>query len=210
MSGQFRVMSCLQEFIFKGGRNESFFFVVREYFIDNRILYAIIWILPWVTSLELCNNDDFLNIDSITEKSKPTKSWFDYVYVGSVPVWTKLDSGADVSVYSLSLCNELNLNVKTDRKLNDLEAFGGQVVTPVGYVNAKLSKFKDGPAHNCIVVVEHETNPILCFQHICALNFQLPHYDEINSVTELNPIIKEDLDVFEGLGKFPDAMSNYM
>jgi len=157
-----------------------------------------------------------VDIDKVVVLSlleKNGNDWSEKVLLNNCEVNIKIDTGAEVNVLPASLCKKLNLkpvacNVK-------IEAFGGFVVKPLGKINVALRNDKIKINTN-FIVVENETKPILglidCKRLGYVNNVKLNCQSHINKIQILNDKEKENfvnknIDIFTGMGSFPDEVS---
>ena len=104
----------------------------------------------------------------------------------------------------LELRDKLKLNFLKGRKVT-ITAFGGQEISNEGIVDLVLET-RLRKISTKAVVVDYEGDPLLGFEDCQSLHLKMPIpvLEVMNSLK--NTFINQNIDVFEGLGKFPDKI----
>ena len=123
------------------------------------------------------------------------------IQVGQKTVDFKLDMGSDVNVLPNSIFKSLNCNNLMKHTNLILETYGGSQIKPLGVVDLEC---KLGNVKKCLefVIVDCNSGPLLGLSSCEELG--LIKRQEIHNVQikDKNSFINENIDVFEGLGKF--------
>lgn len=145
-------------------------------------------------------------------------SWIENVSINNFYVGIKIDTGAEVNILPIRLCKELKLKLVSSNL--KIEAFGGFKIKPLGRVNVEVSNNK-WKINTQFIVVNTETSPILGLADSKRLGYvnnvnsvnnkkligesNLNHLGVINSA-EKDKFINKNIDVFSGMGSFPDSI----
>lgn len=164
---------------------------------------------------EISNNDEYamdeFSVNEIAEQvchvEAYQKSWIEEIKIGNMWLKFKLDTGSDVNI--LPYDNFINLKPQpslVNSKYN-VEAYGGFKINSIG--SCKINCLFKKSNQNCsleFLVVKTDNNKTSC------PILGLPTCDKFNLIKRINEIesdskdnfISKNMDVFTGLGQFPD------
>lgn len=148
-------------------------------------------------------SEDELLVASITvDEVKSCTEWTESLKIGKALVTFKIDTGSQVNIISKNVFDKIktaNKNVKLNKCNVTLEAYGGFKISPLGSINIDCL-FKNNKFNIRFVVVEGNLTPILGLSSCINLNL----VSKVDSMSALNKdsFIKQNQDVFMGLGKF--------
>eukprot|EP00102_Acyrthosiphon_pisum_P018369 XP_008190098.1 PREDICTED: uncharacterized protein K02A2.6-like [Acyrthosiphon pisum] len=164
---------------------------------------------------EITNNDvsafDEFSVNEITEQicniDVNQKSWIEEIKIGNMWLKFKLDTGSDINIIPYDDFIKLEPQPNLTNSKYNIEAYGGFKINSIGscVINCLFKKFN----RNCSVeflVVKTENNKTLC------PILGLPTCDKINLIKRINELevdtknnwIMKNMDVFTGLGQFPE------
>jgi len=156
---------------------------------------------------EVHKNDEnevtYLSLNTVeTEKCK---NWTDIVNINNIKMVIKLDTGAQLNVMPL---NEFNkLNAKLEKSTVIIKAFGGFQIKSLGKIKVSVSNNRN-KIITYFEVVEYDELPILGLNDCIKLSYNM---NEINAIAkdenEKDVFVKENIDIFTGLGKFPEKIN---
>jgi hypothetical protein len=167
-----------------------------------------------VNKLEAVNTlDNFLvSIDALeimnTEYgSSSNKSWIGKIIMNGDETEIKLDTGAELNVVSVDLLKKMK-NIKLNDSKVTIRSFGGYLTKSKGSVLIKLEN-NNIKLKRMFEVVEYKGLPLLSYEACVRMEYKMPDISEIKSLNKINDkdsFIKTNIDVFEGIGKFPDKV----
>lgn len=164
--------------------------------------FAVACNLKKIREIKIEDDEDNFFIDAINGESKSntlskSTSWFQKIRINDRIINFKLDTGAEVNVLPLQYLNKLK-HVQLKECLSRLEAYDGTQLKTVGV--AEIICMSDNEI-SCqkFVVVETNSVPILGLKGCIELNL-VKRIDNISNIDKKEQFIKENIDVFEGLG----------
>lgn len=150
-----------------------------------------------------CNQDEFY-INCINSSLNSLKSWFENIEIDNNKIPFKLDTGSEVNVLPIKIFSKLKLKNKKLSKCNiTLRAYGGSQIRPVGTIELNAC-IRNSTSRELFVIVDNDTTPILGLKTCLKLNL----IKRVYSVSQDGKadFLRNNNDIFEGLGRFPDTL----
>lgn len=152
-------------------------------------------------NLEEGKESTFLSLDSV-EIAK-TGIWTDLIVVDNNEMLEKLDTSTQLNVMPYRYFKEMNKKLEKTSVI--IKSFGGFQIKSLGKVKV-IVKNKDNEIETCFEVIEYDDLPILGLKDCIHMNYNLLQKNEIkNDVEDREIFIKNNIDVFTGLGNFPEC-----
>lgn len=152
------------------------------------------------------SNDDYFTIDSVSGESqtkffiRENNAWFQKIRVHEIMIDFKLDTGAEVNVLPFKYLKHFD-DIQLNNNSHKLEAYGGNKLITIGDMEC-VCMVQNEIAVLKFMVVNTDSVPILGLNGCLKLNL-LKRIDSLqNSGNSMENFIKENRDVFEGLGCF--------
>lgn len=188
-----------------------------------------------LTNSETSEEDSFLinSLSTVRELSTSenrievmsSKEWIYPVYIEDKCINMKIDTGSEVNILPIDIIKKVNKRYKINPTNIVLEAYGGYKIKPIGmlnlqcYVNSNDCKYVNNDKNNYVpFVIVDPKNQNDKMKPILGLNasIKLGIVRNVNSIRESNVIlpddkdvfIKNNIDVFQGIGKFVGAKCN--
>uniref|UniRef100_A0A6P7GZ25 Uncharacterized protein LOC114348674 n=1 Tax=Diabrotica virgifera virgifera TaxID=50390 RepID=A0A6P7GZ25_DIAVI len=114
------------------------------------------------------NNSEFL-MYTLSVMDVKSNSWFETVNVINKPVNFKLDTGAEVNILPYNVYRELGVNQQLEPTIVKLEAFGGAIIKPEGFVYLECN-VKNVSTIEKFLVVKDINCPLLGINSCVKLN----------------------------------------
>jgi hypothetical protein len=146
---------------------------------------------------------EYLSLDKI-EIDGTSNTWSDNVKMNGINVEIKLDTGAQLNVMPIELYKRIKLN-KLGKSAVIIKTFGGFTMKSQGKISVEIEN-KKCKENIVFEVVEYEGMPILGFKDCKTLKYKLSEMSEIQIGNKKEKFIKENIDIFTGVGKFPDKI----
>jgi len=146
---------------------------------------------------------EYLCLDKI-EVDDTCNTWTDIVKINGTNVEIKLDTGAQLNVMPVELYKKINVN-KLDKSEVIIKTFAGFTVKSQGKISVELEN-KQCKGNIRFEVVEYKGMPILGLKDYKSLKYKLNEMSEIQLDNKKEKFIKENIDIFSGIGKFPDKI----
>jgi len=143
---------------------------------------------------------EYLCLDKI-EVDDTCNTWTDIVKINGTNVEIKLDTGAQLNVMPVELYEKINVN-KLCKSEVIIKTFGGFTMKSLGKISVELEN-KQCKENIRFEVVEYKGMPILGLKDCKILKYKLNEMSEIQLDSKKEKFIKENIDIFSGIGKFP-------
>lgn len=163
---------------------------------------------------ETDSSDEYFNINSIVrvlnEDSNLAKTkWIQSIQINNLNVEIKLDTGAEVSILPYSLYIKLVPKPAIEKCEIKIETFGGFLIEPLGIIWVECQAQDKIKIKGKFLVVNDLVNHENCKKKIEAilgseLCEKLNLVKRVRAIKKENQIINNNIDVFTGLGLFPE------
>jgi len=152
-----------------------------------------------------CESDnmsiEYLALDEIGNKDN-NNMWFEKVKINDINIEVKIDTGAQLNVMSNKFYKTLKTEIKSSKVI--IKVFGGTIIKSLGKVQVAVVG-QSAKIITIFEVVEYDGNPILGYKDCKRLNY-ISELNEIKEEVSTENFIKKHLDVFTGIGCFPDKV----
>lgn len=145
---------------------------------------------------------DSVNVNSCDIKGNMENEWLSEVRINDKIVTFKLDTGSQVNVIPVKLLENIAQAPRMAKTDVSLECFGGFVVRPLGTVFLPLES-RLGRVTARFMVVGEERRPLLGLKSCVDLGL-VQRVEEALIIPNSTEFIRQNQDVFTGLGCFPD------
>lgn len=157
--------------------------------------------------LNIVEEDDKVTEYLLLEKigvGDTNNTWTDTVKINELNVEIKLDTGAQLNVMPIEIYKKIK-SVQLEKSEIIIKTFGGFTMKSQGKINVKIEN--DKCKTNVIFeIVDYEGMPILGFRDCKTLKYKFNGVDEMQVKNKKENFVKENIDIFTGLGKFPDKI----
>ncbi|KAL4098106.1 hypothetical protein QTP88_022775 [Uroleucon formosanum] len=145
---------------------------------------------------------EFLCLDEVEMGTSNT--WTDNVKINELNVEIKLDTGAQLNVMSIKTYKKIK-SVQLETSEVVIKTFGGFTMKSQGKINVQIENDKC-KANVVFEIVNYEGMPILGFKDCKTLKYKFNQVCEVQIENKKERFVKENLDIFTGVGKFPDKI----
>ncbi|KAG5898858.1 hypothetical protein JTB14_003252 [Gonioctena quinquepunctata] len=151
------------------------------------------------------DEDDQLFVCSVVKVGEVKKDnssvWMETVKLNGREINCKVDTGSEVNIIPRQVYNQLTMGKLTKSSIV-LEAYGGAKLNPIGIVKLNC-RIEDKSLELDFLVLDLNVKPIIGLPSCYDLGF-IKKTSSIESIKNREQFIKENQDVFEGLGSFPE------
>lgn len=152
-----------------------------------------------------CENDnvslEFLTLDEIANKDNKN-TWLEKVKINNINTEIKIDTGAQLNVMSSEFYKKLNTEIKDSKVV--IKVFGGTIIKSLGKVEVAVLG-QSAQIITIFEVVKYDGKPILGYKDCKRFNY-INELNEIKEEVNTEKFIKKHIDVFTGIGCFPDKV----
>ncbi|KAG5864826.1 hypothetical protein JTB14_027922 [Gonioctena quinquepunctata] len=151
------------------------------------------------------DEDDQLFVCSVVKVGEVKKDnssvWMETVKLNGREINCKVDTGSEVNIIPRQVYNQLTMGKLTKSSIV-LKAYGGAKLNPIGIVKLNC-RIEDKSLEFDFLVLDLNVKPIIGLPSCYDLGF-IKKTSSIESIKNREQFIKENQDVFEGLGSFPE------
>lgn len=138
--------------------------------------------------------------------------WNTTILLNNKPIKFKLDTGAEVNILPAHILETIAPDFQKRLRPTkiELESFGGFKIKPIGQITFNVRIEYTHKAISFVVVRAIKAIPILGLQACVDLELVTRKIDILGSVNNVEEFISANLDVFNGLGCFPEQLKLHL
>lgn len=133
-----------------------------------------------------------------------SNTWTDNVKINELNVEIKLDTGAQLNVMPIEMYKKIK-SAQLEKSEVVIKTFGGFTMKSQGKINVQIENDKC-KTNVVFEIVNYEGMPILGFKDCKTLKYKFNEVHEVEIETKKQRFVKENIDIFTGIGKFPDKI----
>ncbi|KAF0710957.1 Uncharacterized protein FWK35_00037749, partial [Aphis craccivora] len=145
---------------------------------------------------------EYLCLDEVEIGTSNT--WTDNVKINELNVKIKLDTDAQLNVMPIEMYKKIK-SAQLEKSEVVIKTFGGFTMKSQGKINVEIENDKC-KTNVVFEIVNYEGMPILGLKDCKTLKYKFNEVHELEIETKKKRFVKENIDIFTGIGKFPDKI----